>query len=233
MMLSILYMGNDINNDSSYQLGSAFLGWGLIYSLYVGAVISVYGNLVSVGIEFLYKKGIIQSTWLYVLLHGAFGFLYGLVFRNLSFSIGGMVVAIIYALIDRWYQARISKQQSFIWFYLSPVFLCMLLFTFFYLRSEPLPRFGMSEAVAVASDGEGTVTDLFPKRVGTWQGEIDGYQIERETSAKEVGDETYLITFTERWKKGEDKGSWFISYEVDRWSTTAKGSKMTPPPYAN
>ena len=60
-----------------------------------------------------------------------------------------------------------------------------------------------------ANDGEGTVTDVFPKRIGTWQGEIDGYLIERATSAKEVGDETYLITFTERWEKRADKGSWF------------------------
>lgn len=233
MILASWYIAVGLKGEPPYQIGKAFLSWTFFYSLYVGAIVLFYGNLISVGIEGLQKKGLIPHTWLYVLLHGVFGLASGFLFQEPLLAIAGMIVALFYAWVDRWLYARANVQRSTDMFYLFPVIACGLLFGVFQLQSEPLPPFGMNEAVAFATDGEGTVTDHFPKQVGKWEGRIDGYQVERETAAKETGNETYLITFTERWTKGEEKGSWFLSYEVDRRSLTAKSGKGTSPPYTH
>ncbi|WP_156187392.1 hypothetical protein [Peribacillus loiseleuriae] len=97
--------------------------------------------------------------------------------------------------------------------------------------SEPLPPFTMEDAVEFATNDNGTVTDVFPKNIDKWEGQIDGYRVERETATKETGKEKYFITFTERWNTGKVKGFSSFSYEVERGSLTASGSEGNEPPY--
>ncbi|MFF2856556.1 hypothetical protein [Peribacillus sp. NPDC058002] len=224
-------MAGGIKVGTPYNLGGEFLGWLSIYSMYVGAIVLIYGNLVSVGIEYLQKKWFIKHTWLYVLFHGFFGLSNGLFFQETTLALAGMVVALFYAFIDRWLYVRAKVQLSTKMFFLFPVLACGLLSGYFQIISEPLPPFSMEEAVEFATAGNGTVTDVFPENVGKWDGMIDGYHVERETSAKEIGKEKYIITFTERWDKGKEKGSWFFSYEVERGTLSANGGEGGDPPY--
>ena len=46
---------------------------------------------------------------------------------------------------------------------------------------------------------EGTTIEKFPKKIGKWEGTIDGYQVKRETSVQEKEEEVYMVTFTENW----------------------------------
>ena len=231
IILAFWYMVSITKEETPYHLGASFIGWLALYSMYIGAIVLIYGNLVSIALECLQKKWFIKHTWLYVLLHGFFGLANGLLFQDMSLALAGMIVALFYAFIDRWVYVRAKFQLSTKMFFLFPVLACGLLVGYFQIISDPLPPFTKEDAVAFAADGEGTVTDDFPKNIGKWDGMIDGYHIERETSAKEIGKEKYIITFTERWSKGQEKGSWFLSYEVDRESLTARASEGEYPPY--
>jgi len=45
MILAYWYMSPAMNEEPSYRLGVNFLGWTFFYTLYVGAVVLLYGNL--------------------------------------------------------------------------------------------------------------------------------------------------------------------------------------------
>ena len=233
MILAYWYMSAAKNEAPSYQLGVNFLGWTFLYALYVGAVVLIYGNLVSGAIEYAQKKGFIKHNWLYILCHGLFGLLFGFLFKEPGLAVAGMAVAILYAFIDRWMCARENDSLSIKLLFLSPIVAGGLLWGYFQLVSEPMPPFTVEDAIKFAADGEDSVIEDFPKKAGIWQGMIGGYHVERATSAKEIGREKYLITFTETWEKGGEKGSWIWTYEVERDSVSAKSGKGTASPYAN
>ena len=231
MILACLYMADRIKSEYPHGLGGSFLGWLSIYSMYIGLIVLIYGDLVSIGLEYLQKKWFEKHIWLYVLLHGFFGLANGWLFQEFTLALSGMIVALFYALIDRWLFVRAKVQKSFKMFLLFPVVICGLLWGYFQIMSEPLPPFTIEDAVEFATDNNGSDTDVFPKNIGKWEGQIDGYYVERETTAKETGKEKYLITFTERWNNGKIKGFWSFSYEVERGSLTASSSEGVEPPY--
>ena len=234
MILAYWYMSAAAKNEEpSYQLGVNFLGWTFLYAMYVGAVVLVYGNLVSGAIEYAQKRGFIKNNGLYVLYHGLFGLLFGFLFQVPGLAVAGMAVAILYAFIDRWMCARENDSLSIKLLFLSPLVAGGLLWGYFQMQSEPMPPFTVEDAIEFAADGEDSVIEDFPKKPGIWQGIIGGYHVERETSAQEIGKEKYIITFTERWDKELEKGSWIWTYEVERDSISAKSGKGMAPPYAN
>ncbi len=233
MILAFWYMSAATNEEPSYQRGESFLGWTFLYTLYVGAVVLVYGNLVSGVIEYGQKKGFIKHNWLYVLCHGLFGLLFGFLFKESGLAVTGMAVAVLYALIDRWMCARENDSVSIKLLFLSPILAGGLLWGYFQIVSEPMPPFTAVEAIEFAAGGDDSVVAAFTKKASIWKGRIGGYRVERETSAREIGREKYIITFTERWDKGLEKGSWIWTYEVERDSVSAKSGKGTAPPYAN
>ena len=231
IIFTCLYMSSRVKMENPYNLGGEFLSWLLIYSMYVGAIVLIYGNLVSVGLEYLHKKWFVKYTWLYVWLHGMFGLFNGLIFQAPALALAGMIVALFYALIDRWLYVREKVQPSTKMFFLFPVVAGGLLSGYFQVISEPLPPFTMEDAVEFATDGEGNITENFPENVGKWNVIIDSYYVERETAAKEIGKEKYIIIFTERWEKGKENGTWSFSYKVERGSLSAYGSEGNKPPY--
>ena len=121
MILAYWYISAGMNEEPSYQLGVNFLGWTFLYTLYVGAVVLVYGNLVSGVIEYGQKKGFIKHNWLYVLCHGLFGLLFGFLFQESGLAVAGMAVAVLYAFIDRWMCARENDSVSIKLLFLSPI----------------------------------------------------------------------------------------------------------------
>lgn len=214
-----------------YNQGNQFIGWFFIYFMYIGAIILIYGNLVSLVIEYLQGRWFQRYDWLYVLILGVCGLANGLFFQEGTLAIYGMLAAILYALVDKWLYKRKIKGKSIKGYFLIPIFPLLICWGYFQLISPPVPPFTKEEAVHFATSGEGTVIDYFPKEIGKWEGSIEGYQVIRETGAKEIGQETYLVSFTENWKKGNETGTWEISYRLERGSLTANGEKGNMPPY--
>ncbi|UOY92518.1 hypothetical protein MUG87_19245 [Ectobacillus sp. JY-23] len=42
--------------DTVYEKGAAFIGWFFLFTLYIGAIVIVYGNLVSIAVDFLQSR---------------------------------------------------------------------------------------------------------------------------------------------------------------------------------
>lgn len=221
-----------MDSEPAYNMGHDFLGWTFVFAIYAGAVILIYGNLVSVGIEYLQQKGFVKQHF-YIVLHGIFGSAIGLLFQEPMFALYGSVIAVFYAFIDRWLLRRIRAQKKIWIFYLFPILICTIAWGYLQTLSDPLPPFTAEDAVERATTDHGTAINLFPEQIGTREVKIKGYHVERETAVEEIGNETYMVTFTETWQKGEEKGSYEIAYKIDRHSLTARGfgGDRTPPYY--
>ncbi|MGY0694490.1 hypothetical protein ACW2QC_17200 [Virgibacillus sp. FSP13] len=220
------------HSEPTYNLGNTLMGWSFVYMMYVGVIIMLYGNVVSIALEFLRTRWLNRrQNWLFVILHAVFGLVVGLIFLNWLLSVSGMLVAIGYAIVDRWIYTRQKKQKGVKMFIITPVLIYCLSWGVLQILSPSMPPFTKEDAVEFATSGQGTVIDRFPEKIGKLKEKIDGYNIERETTAKKVGDEKYIVTFTETWKKENDIGSRYYSYEVERNSMTAHQIEGKEPPY--
>lgn len=177
------------NLEIGYYQGNEFIGWFFIYFVYIGVIILIYGNLVSVGIEYVQRKWFKQHVWLYILLHTIFGLVNGVFFQERSLAFYGMLAALLYACIDRWLFKRELNSKIVKMVFVIPIISLFLCWGFLQLFSPSLPPFTKEDAVEFATDGEGTIEDSFPKKIGKWQGTIDGFQVERETDVIELEDE--------------------------------------------
>ena len=215
-----------------YNQGNQFIGWFLIFLVYVGVIVLIYGNLVSVGVEYIQRKWFRPQDWLYVFIVGAFGSIIGLVLEEKTLAYYGMLAAILYAVIDKWLYKRGTKNKHVKMLFLIPFAFLSIAWGYLQLISPPMPPFTKEKAVEFATSGsEGTTIEKFPKKAAKWEGTIDGYQVKRETSVQEKEEEVYMVTFTENWSKGTVKGYWILSYQVERGSSSASGEKGTIPPY--
>ncbi|WP_240375656.1 hypothetical protein [Bacillus piscicola] len=214
-----------------YNQGNQFIGWFFIYEIYIGAIILIYGNLVSIVIEYLQRKWFRQRDWLYVLILGVFGLANGLFFQERTLALFGMLAATLYAIIDKWLYKRNTKGKSMKMFIILPIASLLLCWGYFHFTSPTMPPFTKEDAVHFATSGEGTVIENFPEDIGKWEGMIEGYQVTRETNVEEIGEEIYIVTFIEHWKKGHDMGTWELSYKIERGSLTANGEQGNIPPY--
>lgn len=212
-----------VTSDETHLLENQFVGWLLVFTIYIGLVVLVYGNLVSVTVEYLQGKWF-SHDWLYVLLLGVFGLLNGVFFQEGVLALYGMGVALFYGVIDKWIARRNTLDKTVIPFLLVPIVLVIVSWGYLFVSSEALPPFTKEDAVAFATSGEGSTIEQFPSSIGTWEGEIDGMHVIRETAVKEVGSEIYTVTFTETWTSGrQSSGSWSMSYRVERGAMTLLG----------
>ena len=233
-LFSLLFVFYYLNGgfESEYNLGNQFIIWFFVYVMYIGGIILIYGNLVSIVIESLQKRWFQQHHWLYVLILGLFGLANGVLFQDGTAALFGMLAAIVYGVFDKWLSKRKIKGKSVKLFIIIPIAILLVSWSYLQLTSPPMPPFTIEDAVHLATSGEGSVTDDFPKSIGKWEGTIEGYHITRETSAKEIGDEVYIVTFTEHWKSGSETDTWTLSYKVDRQSMTAISNQGNiQPPY--
>ncbi|MFJ7932813.1 hypothetical protein [Sporosarcina sp. NPDC096371] len=215
----------------AYRLGTDFLGWLLVFFIYIGLVILVYGNMISIGTECVQRKFFPQHDWIYIVVLAIFGLASELLFRVKLLAITGMLIALFYAIIDKWIGRRMSKSKPVKRFVLVPIVLVLVLWGYFQMTSPPMPPFTKEDAVEYAASGGGSDIDHFPKEIGEWEGMIDGYQVIRETNAKNIGNDDYIVTFKEDWSKGTVKGSWSFSYQVNRHGQTATTGDGNRPPY--
>jgi hypothetical protein len=105
--------------NTEFTLGGYFfglIGFMLIYTLYGGLFILTYGNVVSIILELSMKKWVKESKFyliLYILLHGLFGSLIGLVDGdNWSLAPLGGSAALLYGLIDVWIDYRFENDKG-------------------------------------------------------------------------------------------------------------------------
>jgi len=80
-LLLVLIYGISDGFEFVYNQGNQFIGWFYIYLMYIGVVVLVYGNLVSVIIE-LQTEWFQQNSWLYVFVLGIFGLVNGVFFKK-------------------------------------------------------------------------------------------------------------------------------------------------------
>jgi len=217
--------------EFEYNQGNQFVGWFFIYFIYIGLIILIYGNFVSVMIESLQRKWFQHYDWLYILILGFFGLTNGLLFQERTLALLGMIAAIVYGLIDKWLYKRELKNKSLKGFFLFPLTVLLICWGYLQVTSPPMPPFTKEDAVRFATSGEGTVIDHFPDEIGKWEGTIQGYRVKKETKVKEIGDEIYIVIFRESWNKGSETGTWELSYEIERGSLSAKGGRGESPPY--
>jgi hypothetical protein len=217
----ILSLFETINrNGPLYNSGNHLFVWSVVYFMYIGAIILIFGNLVSIGVEYFQKKWFRDLDWLYVLILGLFGLANGLILNEFSVAFSGLAAAAIYGVIDVWIAKRMKSNESIKIVVIAPAAAYFLAWGLGQGLSPPMPPFTEENAVEFAVSGTGTAIDIFPEEIGTWEGNLKGYRVKRETLVKEIGHETYVVTFKETWASGTDEGSYSLSYKVKRGSST-------------
>ncbi|MGK7377596.1 hypothetical protein ACSFXN_07115 [Planococcus sp. 1R117A] len=217
--------------ETVYHLGTDFYAMTLTSFFYIGLFVLTYGNAVSIIIESFQQKWFERADWLYVLLLGVAGSAIGLLFPFQVFILSGVVVAVLYGVIDKWLLARWQRGKGNQAFFIGSIIAFFLLFGYFLLTSPSLPLLTADEAVETATQDDGTVTDVSPNEAGTWKGEVDGYQVERTTAVEQLEEGLFLVIFTETWQKGTEKGEWMLSYEVALGTVTLHDEEGAMPPY--
>lgn len=201
------------NGGGTTDYGEAFLAEAMLYGLYGGVIILVYGSLVSALIEFVMNRWFKINSWIFILLHGVFGLI---MIEVPILSVFGIAAALFYACIDRWIFSRKSLEKQISIFALTPVAIFAAIWTALSFISPEQPPFTADDAIEFVTSGEGTIIDKFPKEEGV----ITVGSATRETSIEEIEDEVYIVTFTETWKDDDAGGPWSISYKVERGSST-------------
>ncbi|WP_053372979.1 hypothetical protein [Paenibacillus sp. FJAT-27812] len=197
--------------------GNELIGWMFVYIMYIGTIVLFFGNGVSLVLEWVRVKGIIPHSWIIVVLHGIFGMALGLLFPYWLLVLYGMATALGYGIIDWWLRVRPLGPKGMIIVALSPVILYGVSWGTLQFLSPPMPPFTIEEAVAFATaGGDGTSIGVFPDEIGRWQGTVDGYQVVRETSARVIANNEYIVTFSESWTKDAETNSRYLSYRVER-----------------
>jgi hypothetical protein len=218
--------------ELAYNSGNELIGWTFIYILYIGTIVLFFGNGVSLALEWVRVKGIIPYSWIIVVLHGIFGMALGLLFPYWLLVLYGMATALGYGIIDWWLRIRPLGPKGMIIVVLSPVLLYGGAWGTIQSLSPPMPPFTIEEAVAFATaGGNGTSISVFPDEIGRWQGTVDGYQVVRETSAREMDKNEYIVTFSESWTKDAETNSQYLSYRVERLGMTFYKREGEDPPY--
>lgn len=217
--------------ETLYYLGTEFYAMTLTYFFYIGFFVLTYGNVVSIVIEAFQRKWFEHANWLYILLLGMTGSAIGLLFPFKTFVVAGVLMAFLYSVIDKWLLARWKRGKGSQAFFIGSIAAFPLLLGYFALASPSLPSFTAEEAVEFTTQDDGTVTDAFPNEVGTWKGEVDGYQVERTTAVEQMKEGRYLVMFTEEWRRGTEQGAWMLSYEVELGSVKLHDEEGAIPPY--
>lgn len=211
MILASISLKDNAGGMSDY--GEAFLAAAMLYGTYGGVIILVYGSLVSALIEFVIYRWFNINTLLYILLHGVFGLI---MLGEPILAVFGVASALLYACIDRWILHRIKKEKPTLMLMLTPIALFMMTWSVLSFITPDRPPFTAEDAIEFVTSGKGTIIDKFPKEEGI----ITVGDATRETSVEEIGDEVYIVTFTETWKHEDAGGPWSISYKVERGSST-------------
>ncbi|GKU80631.1 hypothetical protein [Niallia sp. NCCP-28] len=222
------YIYSDI--EASYNQGNDFIGWFFIYFMYAFVIIFLYGNFVSIAAEFLQRKYFPTQDWLYVIIVSSLGAFFGILTINIFAAATGFLAALVYAVLDKMLFKDVFPFNMG-WFFLMPIVVVGLIWGCLQIASPQMPAFTEADAVDFLMEGAGTDISYFPKEIGKWEGAVNGYQVTRETKAKKIKKDIYLVIFIEKWKKENEKGQYIISNKVDRNSVFEIHHQGDYPPY--
>jgi len=233
LLVSVLSVAGDNKDSLFYSVEDNFLSALTIFFCYIGVIVLIYGNVVSAVVEYIQKRYFPTKSWVYVIALGIAGLPLGVLFPHWTMYLYGAGTALLYGGIDKWLE-KSSSPYNYGWSGLGCLILLTILLwgVFYFVGREHDKPFTMEEAVENETSVQDTVTEDFPKKIGKWKGTIKGYTVTRETSANETEDEeTYDVHFTETWRKGNQSGTWQLTYRADRASSWLYEEKGEEPPY--
>jgi hypothetical protein len=231
---SLLFSGfMAIGSSAMGNPGLNYLFFSALFFVYAGAIILVYGNVVSHLLEWVFDRFFRPSKMAsvcYILLHGIFGSLIGLLDLDYSIAIMGFIAALLYGLIDFWINLRQTQGQT-----LKPITFLLVIFLipsivlgFF---SDTIDPFTEEEAL----DFVVTLPEYgsFPNKAGRLELTIHGFHVVRETIVNKREDGMYHITLKETGTRGEEKTNWEVTYRVERGASwLEKGDPSIRPHYS-
>ncbi|MDQ8736117.1 hypothetical protein [Paenibacillus sp. LHD-38] len=66
IMLAAYHVLGDRGSGVQYHFGTQLMEWSFIYAMYIGAIVLIYGNAVSIGITWARNKWFERQAWLAV-----------------------------------------------------------------------------------------------------------------------------------------------------------------------
>lgn len=163
-LFSMAWCSWDISmaGETVYYQGTEFYAMTLIYFLYIGFFVLIYGNIVSFVVESLQRRWFERADWLYVLILGIFGSAIGLIFPFGSFIAAGILVAMLFGIIDKWLLKRWRQDKGNKVLFILPFVAFALLWSYYHFASPSLPTHTAEQAVEFAAGGEDLLLDRFP-----------------------------------------------------------------------
>ncbi len=114
------------------NLAADFLFWTVIYFLFMGIIVLIYGNIVSVIVESFQRKWFEEADWLYILILGVFGAAIGLILPHWEVIIQGFFVAMLYGLIDKFMLKRWQQNKGTAMLFIVPLAVFVVLSVYFH-----------------------------------------------------------------------------------------------------
>jgi hypothetical protein len=108
--VTVLFITFTLSASTVSQSLEDFFGWSFFFFIYVGAVVLIYANLVSFGIEFVLNGGLKTRTYtnsfVFIFMHVIFGVLPIFVSGLSWFLWLSIFASLLYACVDRWVWKR-------------------------------------------------------------------------------------------------------------------------------
>lgn len=241
-----------LHDGSDADRFGSFAGWLVLAGLYAFPIALVYGSLVSIGTDLILNRRRwprILKHLLSGLGHIAGGWIFGALFFSLfggestlrrlmypdGFTWACIGTAAFFFAADRllvYWQGKRTARLRYPVLLVVPIAVAVAILVSLHRPSPPLPPFEAADAVSLATAGDiNTVTDRFPDEEGTVRTSIDGYDVSLSTKAVPLGAGKYEVTFTEHWTGGDQQGSYWYAYVVERNGVTLSGKGGDRPPY--
>ncbi|KHE71929.1 hypothetical protein [Halobacillus sp. BBL2006] len=179
-----------------YNQGDAFAGWTYTCFLFIGAIVLIYGSLISTGLEYIHCKRIYIPNYIYVFLHGVFGVLGTFFFTISPYLIcAGFFIAAFYGIADRYIHNLKEKNRELLFLMSVPLILFGGGLIYFGVASIPEPPFTKEDALESVRDENEAYASFLPEEGVTREKRIGELHIKKKTEIKDLGGEVYVITF--------------------------------------
>lgn len=186
----------------------SFFAWAFVSLIYGGLTVILFGNAVSILIEYIHRKWLTMNGPLYISLHGFFGLLSGILLGNVVFLTIAILSATLFGSVDYWLKVKKRPTYALTSIGVFPVAVIVGIWIFIKITQGP---FTEAQAIDVATNRQ-SVPDYSGEQTET----IGAYEVKRTTETEKIDSNTYVVTFIESWSNEFYSGEWYISYKVNR-----------------
>ncbi|MBA2176280.1 hypothetical protein H0266_15385 [Halobacillus locisalis] len=187
---------------------NSFFAWTFVSLIHGGLTVALFGNAVSMLIEYLHSKWSTMNGLLYITLHSFFGLLSGILLGNVVFLTIAIVSATLFGSVDYWLKIKKRSTYALTSIGVFPVAVIVGIWLFTKITQGP---FTEAQAIDVATNGQ-SVPDYSGEQTET----IGAYEVKRTTEREKIDTNTYVVIFIESWSNEYYSGEWYISYKVNR-----------------